>query len=130
VAARVLVIEDNRPNLELITYLLRAFGHTALESRDGVEGLEVMRRERPDLVVCDIELPKLDGFELAGRAKADESLRAIPLVAVTALAMIGDRQRALKAGFDGYIPKPIDPESFVSQLEHFLTTRGGPTGQG
>src|SRR5262249_42974289 len=121
--ARVLVIEDNRPSLELMSYLLHAFGHTPMEARDGVAGLEAMRRERPDLVVCDIDLPKLDGYSLAGRAKADPELRDIPLVAVTALAMVGDRDRALRAGFDGYMGKPIEPETFVQELERYLSAR-------
>ena len=129
-AVRVLLIEDNRPSLELMSYLLHAFGHTPMEARDGVAGLEAMRRERPDLVVCDIDLPKLDGYSLAGRAKADPELRDIPLVAVTALAMVGDRDRALRAGFDGYMGKPIEPETFVQELERYLSARGGPTGQG
>lgn len=118
--ARILLIEDNRPSLDLMAYLLRAFGHTAVEASNGIDGLEAMRRERPDLVVCDIDLPRLDGYALAGMVKADPELRAIPLVAVTALAMVGDRDRALRSGFDGYMPKPIDPETFVQEIERFL----------
>jgi two-component system, cell cycle response regulator len=128
--ARVLLIEDNPPSLELMSSLLRHFGHTTLECRNGLDGLEAMRRERPDLVVCDLDLPRLDGCSLAARAKADSMLEAIPIVAVTALAMVGDRDRALSAGFDGYITKPIDPETFVAELEHFLSPPGGPRGQG
>ena len=120
-AARILVIEDNRPSRELFTYLLQAFGHAPLEARDGLEGLETIRRERPDLVVCDLQMPRLDGYQLASLVKADEALRATPLVAVTALALVGDREHALSAGFDGYISKPIDPVTFVSQIERFLT---------
>ena len=126
---RVLLIEDNRPSLELMSYLLRAFGHTAIETRNGIEGLEVMRRERPDLVLCDIDLPRLDGFALAGQAKADPEIRGIPLLAVTALAMVGDRDRALRAGFDGYMTKPIEPETFVQEIERFLADQASPMGQ-
>ena len=89
-----------------------------------------MRRERPDLVVCDLDLPRLDGYSLAARARADSMLKAIPMVAVTAMAIVGDRERALLAGFDGYITKPIDPETFVAELEHFLSVPGGPRGKG
>jgi two-component system cell cycle response regulator len=124
--ARVLLIEDDTPSRELMAYLLRAFGHTALETRDGAAGLEAMQRERPDLVVCDIDLPKIDGLTLAGLAKADAGLRPIPLVAVTALAMVSDRDRALRAGFDGYIAKPIEPTEFVHHLERFLPPDRGP----
>jgi CheY-like chemotaxis protein len=129
--ARVLLIEDNRPSLELMSYLLNAFGHTPLEARNGVDGLEAIRRERPDLVLCDIDVPQLDGYALAGRAKADPEIRDIPLVAVTALAMVGDRDRALRAGFDGYLAKPIEPETFVQEVERFLSDRAQdrPMGQ-
>jgi CheY-like chemotaxis protein len=126
----VLLIEDNPPSLELMSYLLHAFGHTPLEARNGIEGLEAIRRERPDLVICDIDLPRLDGYSLAGRAKADPDIRGIPLVAVTALAMVGDRDRALRAGFDGYLAKPIEPETFVQEIESYLSARRGPTGEG
>jgi CheY-like chemotaxis protein len=120
VAARVLVIEDNLTNLELMGYLLRAFGHEVLTAHDGEEGLEVARRERPALIVCDVQLPGLSGYEVADRLKRDPALRAVPLVAVTALAMVGDRDKVLAAGFDGYIAKPIAPETFASQVEAFL----------
>ena len=131
-AARVLLIEDNRPSLELMSYLLHAFGHTAIEASNGVDGLELLRSERPDLVVCDIDLPRLDGYALAGRAKSDPETRGIPLVAVTALAMVGDRDRALRAGFDGYLTKPIEPETFVQDLERYLAPADGrdPIGRG
>ncbi len=119
--ARILVIEDNPTNLELISYLLKAFGHETLAATDGEKGLEVVRREMPDLIICDIQLPNMNGYEVARRLKADPALRAIPLVAVTAMAMVGDRDRVLAAGFDGYIPKPIAPETFVGQVEAFLS---------
>src|SRR5438128_2265567 len=109
---RVLVIEDNAANRELMTYLLQAFGHETLVAHDGEAGLEAIRKERPDLVICDVQLPKLSGHELASRVKAQPVLNAIPLIAVTAFAMVGDREKALAAGFDGYLPKPIAPETF------------------
>ena len=117
---RILIIEDNQTNLELMTYLLRAFGHTVLTAGDGVQGLELVAREQLDLIVCDIQLPRLDGYALARQLKSHPSTRALPLVAVTALAMVGDRDRVLAAGFDGYIAKPIAPRTFVSQVEAFL----------
>ena len=118
--ARVLLIEDNPDNLELMTYLLEAFGHTTLAARDGRAGIEAVVRERPDLVVCDIQLPLADGYVVARELKADPVLSTIPLVAVTALAMVGDRDRVLAAGFDGYVSKPIDPRRFVAELEAYL----------
>jgi len=118
--ARILLIEDNAANMELMTYLLQAFGHATLVARDGKEGLETAQREHPDLIVCDIQLPVMNGFEVARRIKADPALRDIPLVAVTAYAMVDDRQKTLAAGFDGYLTKPIAPETFVRQLEAFM----------
>lgn len=116
-AARILVIEDNEANLELMTYLLEAFGHVALVARDGEEGLAVARAERPDLVICDVQLPRLDGYAVVRLLKGDFALRAIPVLAVTAYAMVGDRGRILAAGFDGHIAKPVVPETFVQQAD-------------
>lgn len=118
--ARVLIIEDDAASLELMTYLLSAHGYAALTASRGDEGLARAKQERPQLVVCDIQLPGIDGYEIARALKADESLRAIPLVAVTALAMVGDRNKVLAAGFDAYVSKPIDPATFVSQIEPLL----------
>jgi two-component system, cell cycle response regulator len=122
-AIRILIIEDHAPNLELMTYLLTAFGHTALEAGDGMSGLEMAGRERPDLIICDIQLPDINGYEIASRLKRDVGMRDIPLVAITALAMVGERERALQAGFDGYISKPITPETFVAEVESFLSVK-------
>ena len=118
--AKILVIEDNPTNLQLMVYLLQAFGHTPLEAVDGETGLTMIQREAPDLILCDIHLPGIDGFEVANQLKNHPTLKLIPRVAVTALAMVGDRDRILSAGFDGYITKPITPETFVSQVEAFL----------
>lgn len=124
--ARILVIEDNDENLELMTYLLRAFGHTTLTARDGEEGLAVAKRETPDLILCDLQMPRLDGFGVARGVRADPQLRGLPLIAVTAFAMRDDQQRVLAAGFDGYVTKPIVPEEFVGQVEAFLRPAASP----
>ncbi|MGZ5090521.1 MAG: response regulator [Burkholderiales bacterium] len=118
--ARILIIEDNAANLALMVYLLRAFGHTTLAAEEGETGLRVATRDLPDLILCDVQMPKLNGYELARRAKDTPALRRIPIVAVTAFAMVEDRERALAAGFDGYLSKPIEPETFVQQVEVFL----------
>lgn len=117
---RILLIEDNPANLELMCYLLGSFGYAPQSATDGGTGLDATRGEPFDLIVCDIQLPVIDGYEVARRLKADPATRAVPLVAVTALAMVGDRDRVLAAGFDGYIAKPIDPEIFVRQVEAYL----------
>jgi two-component system cell cycle response regulator len=117
---RILVIEDNPTNLDLMSYLLKVFGHTVLTATDGAEGLEMVRREIPDLIICDVQIPKFDGYEVAAQLKKHPAFRQIPLIAVTALAMVGDRDKMLTAGFDGYISKPINPETFVREVETFL----------
>src|ERR1700745_1676759 len=122
--AVVLVIEDNRDNLELMQYLLRAFGHETVSAEDGAAGVATALRERPDLVLCDIHLPGADGYAVLKQLKGSATLRGTPVVAVTAMAMIGDGERGLAAGFDGYIYKPIDPEPFAAQLHAFLPQRG------
>lgn len=118
--ARMLVIEDNPANLELMAYLLTAFGPTPLLASDGEQGLDAARREAPDLIVCDMQLPRMDGYAIMRQLKAWPETRAIPVIAVTALAMVGDRDRIIAQGFDGYISKPIVPETFVAQVENFL----------
>ena len=119
-SARILIIEDNPTNMELMVYLLTAFGYTPLMAVDGISGVQSARETAPDLIICDIHLPKVDGYGVVAELKKDEQLRHIPVLAVTALAMVGDRERLLAAGFDGYIGKPIEPDSFVSQLEAFM----------
>lgn len=119
-SARILVIEDNPANIELMTYLLNASGYATLTAGDGEQGLRVAERERPDLIVCDIQMPSMNGYEVARAMKANDDLRRLPLIAVTAFAMVGDREKAVNAGFDGYVTKPIDPVTFVAQLEVFL----------
>jgi CheY-like chemotaxis protein len=126
---RILVIEDNPTNLELMGYLLQAFGHTVITAVDGEEGLEAVRREIPDLIVCDVQIPKYDGYEVARQLKNHPDFHKIPLIAVTALAMVGDRDKMLTAGFNGYISKPINPETFVREVEAFLGSADKPPRQ-
>jgi two-component system cell cycle response regulator len=118
--ARILIVEDNQTNLDLMTFLLKSFGHIPLVALDGSEGLEIIRREPLDLILCDIHLPTMDGYEVARHVKNDPTLSRIPLVAVTALAMVGDRDKVIAAGFDGYVSKPIAPRTFVKDVEAFL----------
>ncbi len=118
--ARILIIEDNAANLELMAYLLCAFGHATRSACSGQDGIAEAVRDPPDLVICDVQMPFVDGYEVARRLKAEPRTARLPIVAVTALAMVGDRDRGLIAGFDGYIPKPIDPAKFVQQIETFV----------
>lgn len=118
--ARILVVEDNAANLELVRYLLSYSGYAVLEARDGAQGVETALRERPDLIVCDLQMPLLDGYQVLARLRADATTAAIVVVAVTAFSMPNDRQKVITAGFDGYLSKPIEPERFVAQIEAFL----------
>jgi two-component system cell cycle response regulator len=114
------VIEDNPTNLQLAVYLLQAFGHDVRGARDGAEGIEMAIQHKPDLILLDIHMPKMDGYEVASRLRGDSACRYIPIVAVTALAMVGDREHLLASGFDGYISKPIEPETFSAKVQAFL----------
>jgi two-component system, cell cycle response regulator len=109
-----------------MVYLLSAFGHQTLEAHDGAEGIEVAQREKPELILLDIHMPRMDGYEVASHLQRSPVCIRIPLVAVTALAMVGDREKILASGFTGYIAKPIDPETFPSQVQGFL---GAPPSQ-
>jgi CheY-like chemotaxis protein len=122
--ASILLIEDNPADQELARYLLEASGYSTLNTNDGDEGLRVAYHAKPSLILCDLDLPHVDGFEVARRLRKHPSTRSIPLVAVTAFATYGDRERVLKAGFDGYISKPIEPTRFVRQVEGFLPPEG------
>jgi len=127
--ARILVIEDNPENLELMRYLLEAFRHEPVIARDGEEGLAAAACAEPDLIICDIHMPKLDGYGVLSRLRRDPRLSRIPCVAVTALAMLGDHDKLLSAGFDGYIAKPIEPEKIVPEVEGFLKYKTEPSRQ-
>jgi CheY-like chemotaxis protein len=118
--AKILLVEDNPTNLALMQYLLRAFGHTTISAADGASGVALAAKEVPDIILMDLQMPTLDGFDAASQIKSVPALQAVPIVAVTASAMVGDRGKILARGFDGYIAKPITPETFVSQVESFL----------
>lgn len=122
---RILVIEDNAANVALMTYLLQAFGHVTIVARDGEEGVEAALRSSPDLVLCNLALPKLDGHGVARRLRAESRLTGVPLIAVTADEMLADDRTLSATGFDGYICKPITPETFVAEVEgHFRSLSG------
>lgn len=118
--ARLLAIEDNAYNLELMTYLLEASGHDVIAAMTGNRGVELARAEQPALVVLDLQLSDATGYEVLGRIRACTELVDTPVVAVTAYAMVGDRDSALSAGFDGYLSKPIDPSSFARAIDTYL----------
>lgn len=125
---RVLLIEDNEQNLYLATFLLEASGYRVAAARSGPEGLELARRIPTDLIILDIQLPGMDGYTVAQELRRIDALKPVPIVAVTSYAMVGDRERSLSAGCTGYIEKPINPETFMREIEAYLkprSTEGG-----
>jgi two-component system cell cycle response regulator DivK len=124
---KILIIEDNEQNLYLTTFLLEKQDFDVVQARNGQQGLELAVSENPDLILLDIQLPVMDGYEVARRLKQAGETKSIPIIAVTSYAMAGDRETILATGCEGYIEKPIDPDSFVEQVRGFLpqTERGG-----
>ncbi len=123
--ARVLLIEDNPQNRYLATFLLERRGYEVVPAETGPDGLELAARLRPDLILLDIQLPGMDGHRVAETIKSNPDLKSIPVIAVTSYAMVGDREKCLAAGAEGYIEKPIDPETFVDEVEQFLHAVNG-----
>ncbi len=119
--ATILVVEDNRDNKELMQYLLTAFGYAPLLAAGGAEGVHLARKHRPDLILMDLRMPEMDGYEATAEIRKAAGSEECKIVAVTAFAMVGDQQRILSSGFDGYISKPIAAETFVTQVESFLS---------
>lgn len=118
--ACVLIIEDDEASRELVKYLLEAAGYRTLGAEDGRAGVQAAVAERPDLVLCDLQMPVMNGYEVVRYLHAHPGWCRVPVIAVTAFSMPGDRETALGAGFDDHIAKPIAPETFVAQVEAFL----------
>lgn len=116
----ILLIEDNEQNRYLTTFLLEGRGYTVKTAIDGQSGLELAQTIEPAIILLDIQLPTMDGYSVARSLRQIQSLRGTPIVAVTSYAMAGDQEKALAAGCDGYIEKPINPDTFVSEIEQFL----------
>ncbi|MGD1993631.1 MAG: response regulator [Anaerolineae bacterium] len=123
--ATLLYIEDNAANRLLVRRVLEAEGHTVLEAADGPSGLKVVRDTPPDLILLDINLPEMDGYEFVSRLRKIEGLEETPVIALTANVMKGDRERTLAAGCDGYIQKPIDVDALPRQVADFLSGCSG-----
>ena len=117
---RILLVEDNETSIYLIGFILKNSGHEVIEARSGEEGIELAIKEKPSLIIMDIQLPGIDGLEATKRVRKSEVDGEIPILALTSYAMVGDREKALKAGCTGYIEKPINPETFISEVEKYL----------
>ncbi len=132
---RILVVEDNETNLYLIRFMLNKSGYEVIEAMDGETGVELAAKEKPDLILMDIQLPDIDGLEATKTIRKFEtddmqpqssivnrqsSIHRVPIITLTSYAMVGDREKALAAGCTGYIEKPINPETFIADMEKYL----------
>jgi two-component system cell cycle response regulator DivK len=116
----ILYIEDNPQNMRLVKKMLRVGGYDMLEASDGISGVNKAQSERPDLILMDINLPDIDGIEATRRLKADPEMAHVPIIALTANAMHGDRERFLNAGCDGYLAKPVTKNELLNMVAHFV----------
>lgn len=120
-AKTVLIVEDNELNMKLFHDLLEAHGYATLETRNGNEVLEIARKDKPDLILMDIQLPEISGLDVTKNLKSDAELKHIPVIAVTAFAMKGDEQKIREGGCEDYISKPISVTNFIEIIEKYLT---------
>ena len=117
---RVLCVEDNAVNMILVERIVEAEGHDLIKAEDGPTALDILEGTTPDIILLDINLPGIDGLELARRFKANERLAPVPLIATTAQVLVGDRERCLEAGCDDYLPKPLDIRKLRQVMRHYL----------
>ena len=117
---RILVVEDQEDNRRILRYLLGSVQYEVIEALTGEEGVTLAERERPDLILMDIQLPGIDGYEATRRIKADPALRAIPIIAVTSYALSGDEDKARDAGCDAYVAKPYSPRQLLAKIREYL----------
>ena len=118
--ANILVIEDNEQNLYLETFILEKNDYRVFQARDGRQGIELAAEVEPDLIILDIQLPVMDGYAVARALRKNPTLAEAPIVAVTSYAMAGDREQILAAGCTGYLEKPINPDTFMDEVESYL----------
>jgi two-component system cell cycle response regulator DivK len=117
---KILLVEDNEDNLLIYSTILRHYGYEVIEARDGCAGVEAGKRELPDLILMDVSIPLMDGWEATRRLKADPTTAHIPIIALTAHALASDQQKAIEAGCDGYIAKPAEPRVVLAAVRHQL----------
>jgi len=122
----ILIVEDNEDNLMVYRTILEHVGYNVIEARDGEEGIARAREEHPDLILMDISIPRIDGWEATRRLKENEETRDIPIIALTAHALEEDREKALRVGCDGYLAKPVEPRRVVEEVKRYV----GPAEEG
>ncbi len=117
---KILVVDDEEKNRYLISFILEKNGFEVVTATDGLDGVEAAKRQQVDLIIMDIKMPKMDGYESTRRIKKLEGYQSVPIIALTSYAMAGDKKKALDAGCDGYIAKPINPETFIEEIRKYL----------
>lgn len=118
--AKALIVEDNENNMELISFILEANGYETIKAENGLSGVDMALGEKPDFIILDIQLPDIDGMEVLKRIRESQEGKTVTIIAMTSYAMSGDKDRMLRAGFTGYIEKPIDPELVIKQIHDIL----------
>ena len=117
---KILVVDDNEKNRYLISFILEKNGIEVVTANDGLEGVETARKQQVDLIIMDIKMPKMDGYEATRMVKKLEGYQSVPIIALTSYAMAGDEKKAMDAGCDGYVSKPIDPETIMDEIRKYL----------
>ena len=117
---KILIVEDNNTNLYMMTFMLEKAGYKTVSARNGAESIKIATFEKPDLILMDMQMPIMDGYEATKQLKANDETKQIPIIALTSYAMAGDKEKTLNAGCDGYIEKPIDPEKILSEIESYF----------
>ncbi len=118
---KILIIEDNEQNMYMLTYLLENGGYTVIKAYNGFLGIRAAVQHKPDIILLDIQLPEMDGYTVAVKLRELPEMKNTPIIAVTSYAMPGDREKAVESGATGYIEKPINPDTFISQMESFIS---------
>lgn len=119
---KILIIEDNTQNMYMLTYLLESENYHVLQAFSGPEGIETAKSQKPDIILLDIQLPGMDGYTVAVKLREIEELKYTPIIAVTSYAMPGDKEKVMESGATGYIEKPINPDTFISQMKSFINS--------
>ena len=117
---KILVVDDNEKNRYLISFILEKNGIEVVTANDGLEGVETARKQQVDLIIMDIKMPKMDGYEATREIRKQEGYQSVPVIALTSYAMAEDKKKALAAGCDGYIAKPINPDTFMDEIRKYL----------
>lgn len=117
---KILIVEDDIQSLYMLTFLLESNNYDVFQSSTGLEGIEKAKAYHPDAIILDIQLPEMDGYKVTRELRSNNEMKTIPIIVVTSFAMIGDKNKALDAGATGYIEKPINPDTFISQMESFI----------